>query len=59
MPLIFAIGPWIYFAVPLMVIVPVAMIVLTRLICGAFGNDSFRLRPPAVSGSRKRPDGEQ
>jgi len=51
-PTIFAIGPWILIAVPLMVIVPTMMTLLTRAIAGAFGDDSFRLRrPPAVSGA--------
>ena len=43
-PTILAIGPWLFLAVPPMVIIPVAMIALTRLVAGYFGDDSFRLR---------------
>ncbi len=43
-PTLFAIDPWIYFALPLMVILPVFMIVITRLVAGFLGGDSFRLR---------------
>ena len=60
-PPLFAIGPWLFVALPLMVALPVGMITLTRLVCGLLGNDSFRLRPairqsPAAKLVGKPPD---
>ena len=44
LPIVVAIGPWLWFAAPLAVLIPFVMILLTRAIAGRFGNDSFRLR---------------
>jgi len=51
---LFAIGGWLFIAVPLMIIIPAIMIIIVRQIAWAFGDDSFRLRVRSVKPETKK-----